>query len=275
MGGPGTGKETLARAIHYHGVTRERAFAAIDCAGLQPYLIRSLLFGHNGLTETGRVGTIYLKSPEALQPDLQTELVEWAELFASECRVAVGAISSDGFVPEFRAAFGVIEIQLPSLAERPDDLPRLLSALLDAESEAGSPTTGVTPETMAVLSGSPWPGNLRELRDVVRGAARRANGGRLDVGHLPMTLRRAATDAKAAASVPKPDRVAKLDEVLEQVERRMIDLALRKTRGDQTAAADLLGVYRSRLVATCQGAWTWRRFRKSFPRDILAPFDGL
>ena len=116
-GGPGTGKETLARAIHYHGTTRERAFAAVDCAGLQPYLIRSLLFGHNGLAETGRVGTIYLKSPEALPPELQAELIEWAELLADECRVAVGTSAADQLTPEFRAAFGVIEIQ-PARARR-------------------------------------------------------------------------------------------------------------------------------------------------------------
>ena len=61
-GPPGAGKETLARAIHYHGTTRELGFAGIDCAGPEPYLVRSLLFGHNGLAETGRVGTIYLKS---------------------------------------------------------------------------------------------------------------------------------------------------------------------------------------------------------------------
>jgi transcriptional regulator with PAS, ATPase and Fis domain len=247
-GGPGTGKETLARAIHYHGVTRERAFATIDCAGLQPYLIRSLLFGHNGLAETGRVGTIYLKSPEALAPELQAELVEWAELFTAECRVAVGATDANGLSPEFRAAFGVIEIQLPSLSDRKDDLPRLLGTILDEEAEAGTPTAGVMPETMAVLSNWSWPGNLSELRDVVREASRRAKGARLDVAHLPLAVRRAATDATAAASADKPPPAAKLDEVLEQVERRMIELALRKTRGDQTAAADLLGVYRSRLV---------------------------
>ena len=247
-GRPGTGKETLARAIHYHGTTRERAFAAVDCAGLQPYLIRSLLFGHNGLAESGRIGTIYLKSPEALPPDLQTELVEWAELLADECRIAVGTADASALTPEFRAAFGVIEIQLPSLAERTDDLPRLLGALLDAESESGAPTAGVTPEAMTVLAGSAWPGNLRELRDVIRGAAKRSNGGRLDVTHLPMALRRAATDAKAAASVAKQRPVPKLDDVLEEVERRMVELALRKTSGDQTAAADLLGVYRSRLA---------------------------
>src|SRR5215213_5345911 len=133
VGGPGTGKETLARAIHYHGATRELAFAGIDCVGLQPYLIRSLLFGHNGLAETGRVGTIYLMDPEALAADLQAELIEWADLLADECRVVVGTTGGQGVSPEFRAAFGVIELRLPALAERTDDLPRLVTAMLEEE----------------------------------------------------------------------------------------------------------------------------------------------
>jgi transcriptional regulator with PAS, ATPase and Fis domain len=246
-GGPGTGKETLARAIHYHATTRERGFAAVDCVGLQPYLIRSLLFGHNGLAETGRVGTIYLKSPEALTADLQAELIEWAELLADECRVVVGSAGGAGVTPEFRAAFGVIEIALPTLAERKDDLPRLLSAFVEEESAAGPPTA-VSAEATAVLAAWTWPGNLREFREVIRSAARRAAGGRIGVEHLPRAVQRAATDARVADAGPKPQTVPKLDEVLEQVERRMIELALAKTRGDQTAAADLLGVYRSRLA---------------------------
>jgi DNA-binding NtrC family response regulator len=83
---------------------------------------------------------------------------------------------------------------------------------------------------------------------VIRSAARRAAGGRIGVEHLPRAVQRAATDARVADAGPKPQTVPKLDEVLEQVERRMIELALAKTRGDQTAAADLLGVYRSRLA---------------------------
>jgi transcriptional regulator with PAS, ATPase and Fis domain len=240
-GGPGTGKETLARAIHYHGATRELGFAGIDCAGLQPYLIRSLLFGHNGLAETGRVGTIYLKSPGALPTDLQAELIEWGELLADECRVIIGAGGGTGLTPEFRAAFGVIEIHLPSLVDQKDDLPRLLTGFLEAKSAT------VTPEAMAVLASWSWPGNLREFREVIRAASRRSEGGQIDVAHLPLALRRSATDARAAQSATRA-AVPKLDDVLEQVERRLIDLALRKTRGDQTAAADLLGVYRSRLV---------------------------
>jgi transcriptional regulator with PAS, ATPase and Fis domain len=243
-GGPGTGKESLARAVHYHGTTRELAFTAIDCAGLQPYLVRSLLFGHNGLVETGRVGTIYLKSPGALPADLQVELVEWGELLADECRVVIGAGDGAGLTPEFRAAFAVIEIHLPTLAERKDELPRLITAILAEESV----TTPPTPEAVAVLTGWPWPANLRELREVLRVAVRRAEGKPIEVGHLPRAMRTAATDARAAQSAGRVRPVPKLDEVLEQVERRLIELALRKTKGDQTAAADLLGVYRSRLV---------------------------
>ncbi len=247
-GPPGTGKETLARAIHYHGVTRERAFAAIDCAGLQPYLIRSLLFGHNGLAETGRVGTIYLDTPEALAADLQSELIEWAELLADECRVIVGSSGGAGVSSEFHAALGVLEIQLPALDRRKDDLPRLVAAILDDERQQGVPTDGISPQALAVLHDYSWPGNLRELREVIGAAARRANGSRVEIAHLPLALRKSATDAKAAGAAGKSQPAPKLDEVLEQVERRMIDLALRKSKGDQTAAAELLGVYRSRLV---------------------------
>ena len=245
-GGPGSGKETLARAIHYHGTTRELAFAGVDCGGLQPYLIRSLLFGHNGLAETGRVGTIYLKSPESLPPDLQMELIEWAELLADQCRVIVGTTGTAQLPAEFRAAFGVIDLHLPAMVERKDELPGLLTAIL--EHETGSSKPGMSQDAMAVLTSYEWPGNFRELREVVRGAIRRANGVRIEAGHLPLAIRRAATDAKVTPPVVRPPLQPKLDEVLEQVERRMIDLALKKSRGDQTAAAELLGIYRSRLV---------------------------
>jgi transcriptional regulator with PAS, ATPase and Fis domain len=239
-GGPGTGKETLARAIHYHGTTRELAFAGIDCAGLQPYLVRSLLFGHNGLAETGRVGTIYLKAAGALPTDLQAELVEWGELLADECRVVVDAGDGTGLAAEFRAAFGVIEIHLPALAERKDEWPAILAAMADRESAI------VNPEAAAVLAAWSWPGNFRELRDVLRHAARRA-GGRIEVAHLPSPLRRAATDVRAAQAA-RPRLRLNLEEVLEKVERRLIDLAMKRSKGDQTDAADLLGVYRSRLA---------------------------
>ena len=161
-GAPGTGKQTLARAIHYHGVTRELAFASIDCAGLQPYLIRSLLFGHNGLAETGRVGTIYLNGPELLPADLQAELIEWGELLADECRIIVGS-TSDSLSPEFRAVFGVMEIQLPTLSQLPDILPRIIASIVDEERQNGILTEGLSPAATTILLAWNWPANVREL----------------------------------------------------------------------------------------------------------------
>jgi DNA-binding NtrC family response regulator len=164
------------------------------------------------------------------------ELVEWGELLADECRLIVGAGDGTGLIAEFRAAFAVFEIHLPALADRKDEFPRLLAA----ESATASD------EALAVLAGWPWPGNRRELREVVRGSAKRA-GGRIEVAHLPMALRHAATHARAAQAATRR-ALPNLDQVLEQVERRLIDLALKRSKGDQTAAAELLGVYRSRLA---------------------------
>jgi transcriptional regulator with PAS, ATPase and Fis domain len=240
-GASGTGKETLARAIHFHGATRELAFATIDCAGLQPYLIRSLLFGHNGLAESGRIGTIYLKSAEELSAELQTELIEWGELLADECRLAIGTSSPNELGNDFRATFEVIAIHLPRLAERLGDLPRLVAAVGKDELAAGT-----SPEAMAALAAWSWPGNLRELRETVQTAIGRAGGKRIEFAHLPAALRKSATEATAAAIV-KAKPALTLDEVLERVEMRMIESALRKAKGDQTAAAEILGVYRSRL----------------------------
>jgi DNA-binding NtrC family response regulator len=223
-------------------VTRERGFASIDCDGLQPFLIRSILFGHNGLAETGRVGTIYLKSPEATPPDLRAELIEWGDLLAEDCRVVVGS-SGSAVLDDLSAAFGVIEIHLPSLAERKEEFGPLVAR---AREMVGA--NEITPEAIAVLQSWTWPGNLRELREVLRDASKRAGTDKIDVANLPLALRKSATNVRAAATAAKLQAAPKLDEVLEQVERRMIEVALRKFRGDQTAAADMLGVHRSRLV---------------------------
>lgn len=240
VGGPGTGKESLARAIHHHGVTKEKSFLAVDCRGLQPYLVRGLLFGHNGMAETGRLGTIYLKSPEAMPPDLQAELIEWSELLADECRIVVGVGDEKGLTPEFRAALGIIEIRLPTLASQPERIRDLLAGQFEH------------PECVSLFLAHPWPGNLREFGSVLASALRKAAGARVEPSHLPHAFRRAAGDAKATATLVKPGPAPTLDAVLESVERRMIALALRKSKGDQTAAAALLDIHRSRLLRRMQ-----------------------
>ena len=142
---------------------------------------------------------------------------------------------------EFRAAFGVIEIHLPGLADRKDEWPRLLAAALEAESAS------MTPKAEAGLAKWPWPGTCGNCGtwSAGRPAGPPGAGSTRPIFPWPCGTRRPTPGpAQSASRVAMP----KLDEVLEQVERRLIDLALRKTKGDQTAAADLLGVYRSRLV---------------------------
>ena len=185
------------RAIHYYRATRERSFAAVDCAGLQPYLIRSLLFGHNGLAESGRVGTIYLKSPEAAL-ELHAELIEWSELpptsarWPSERPRPTSSRQVSGRVRGHRDSPAVAR------AERHDDLPRC-SGLYSMRKRS-------RPSRQAGNARRPWPCSMLgvarqscELRDVVRTAAKRANGGRIEMATCRSPAR-AADDAKAAES---------------------------------------------------------------------------
>jgi DNA-binding protein Fis len=242
VGEAGTGKESLARVIHHNGTQREKGFVVVDGAGLQPYLIRSLLFGHNGLAETGRIGTLYLKSPEAIPADLRAEIVDWHSLAPRPPRVVVGLRPEATLDPEFRKAFGIVELRLPALREVREALPGLL--ILSTQRE----TTTAFQSAVAAWS---WPGNLREWRSAIA-LAEAQTPATLDVDHLPEAIRRGAVDARARQPVRGKRPSPSLDETLEQVERRLIELAMKQSRGDQTAAAERLGMHRSRLLRRLQ-----------------------
>ena len=233
VGEAGTGKETLARVIHFQGCTAERTFVAVDCRGLQPFLIRNMLFGYAGQAGT-RLGTIFLKEPARLPREMQTELLDWFEEQDAPPRIVVGSRDQSGddlragrLVDEFHTSFNVLEIRLPPLRERLPDLARLIGRLSAKE---------VAPEALDLLRRHYWPGNLRELGDVLRAAA----STRIEPAHLPLHMRTGFAPPKR----PAP----KLDEVLEQVEVRMIRLALKKAKGNKSEAADALGVPRARLL---------------------------
>jgi transcriptional regulator with PAS, ATPase and Fis domain len=241
VGEPGSGKETAARVIHHSGPRRDRAFVALDCAGLQPYLIESLLLGHGGLLGTDYVGTVYLKDPTAMPKDFQQRLADvFAEpnaprLISGSLRTAAEESMAGKLVPEFHTSLSVLELTVPPLKARLADLARLVAHFL--------PGVPVEPAALEVLRTQPWPGNLRELADVLSEAATAAAGKPVKVEHLTRELRvRAGIDPPAVP--PKP---LTLDPILEAVERRMIALAMRKANGNQTKAAELLGVFRARL----------------------------
>jgi DNA-binding NtrC family response regulator len=250
VGEPGSGKETTARVIHHAGAQRERMFVGVDCAGLQPYLIESLLAGHGGLAGSDRVGTVYLKDPAALPRDLQQHLAElFADAKPNAPRLVCGSAHTAaedardrGLIPDFHAGLSVLEIRVPPLRERADDIARTATRLLEKA------TAGIDPSVFEVASAYPWPGNLRELRDVLAGAVATAGTGRVTRDHLPWDLRvRAGLDGPPPASPP-----LKLDAILEAVEKRLLRLALRKAGGNATRAAELLGVWRARLLRRVQ-----------------------
>lgn len=245
IGEPGSGKETAARAIHHSGPNRERAFIAVDSAGLQPFLVESLLFGHGGLLASGQVGMLYLKDPTALPRDLQQRLADHfmeiagaPRLISGSIRSAADEVAAGNLVGEFHTALSVLELHVPPLRERMDDLGKLISFL--------RPETKVESDALDVLCVHHWPGNLRELVEALAEAAISANGGAIKRDHLPRELRlRAGVETSPTASKPLA-----LDSILEEVEKRLIRLALRRANNHQTEAADHLGIFRARL---------WRR----------------
>lgn len=241
VGEAGSGKETAARVIHSASAFRDRAFVAIDCHGLQPYLIESLLFGHGGLGSSDRVGTVYLKQPAAIPRDLQEKL---ADHFAeqSNVRLICGSVSTaqqlvaaGELVPVYQTALSAFEIRIPPLRDRLDDLVRLASRIV--------PTRPLDAATLPVLRAHAWPGNLRELTEVLTEASSLAQSGPILREHLPLALRvRSETPRTQTKSLDR-------GEILEAVEKKLIQLALRKVNNNQTEAAKLLGVLRATLAS--------------------------
>ena len=153
-----------SRAIHHAGSARDRAFLGLDCIGLQPYLVESLLFAHGGLIGSGHVGTLYLKNPATLPRDMQQKL---ADLFAEKpARPATDLrfrarrseeVTAGKLVSEFHTAFSVLELRVPPLRDRLADLPRFAAQFL--------PGVAIDSAVLDVLALQAWTGNLRELAD--------------------------------------------------------------------------------------------------------------
>jgi DNA-binding NtrC family response regulator len=251
VGEAGTGKETLARVSHYRSPARERAFAALDCARLPAAVIARLLFGAPG------VGAVYLREPACLPRELQLRLCEWLTLesgagtgpriFAGSRTALAEEVRSGRLLEELACALGTLVLEVPPLRQRRDDLPRLVERLLERagqrdEQPAGA--VGLTPAAWEVLRAYSWPGNLRELYAVLGTARARVSGSppRIDAADLPAALRREQTPGGS------PERPLPLLALLEQVERRLIELALRRARGNKTRAAELLSIWRPRLL---------------------------
>jgi DNA-binding NtrC family response regulator len=253
LGEPGTGKKWLARAIHVASSVRDRPFLALDADALPAPAVAGVLFGPLGLYRADGAGTIYVLEPWRLSLDVQDELAQrLADSADTGPRIIAGStllydaakpVAAGTMLQALYDALAVLVIRLPPLRERTQDLPALIPLLVERLSQ--KPMT-VTPEANDCLMTYSWPGNLVELQVALQHAIQRAADARLDVGDLPLVVRQ----ARVAAEIPVPpeDTLPALDTALQQEERRMIRLALEKAKGNPGRAAELLSIWRPRLI---------------------------
>jgi transcriptional regulator with PAS, ATPase and Fis domain len=245
-GEPGTGKCWIARTIHHQGM-REGPFTALDAAHLPLGSVVDLL---------SRRATCYLREPFRLPRDQQARLVAFlaemeedtgASIIAGTSVDAVEEIRNGRVLEELHGALSTLIISLPALRDRLADLGVLVERLLNrANAACDTRVAGITPSAWDVLRAYSWPGNLRELYAVLRSACLHAKGERIDAGDLPAPVRlavRLEQNPPAASGKLLP-----LDQLLEQAERRLIQVALRKAHGNRSRAAQLLAVWRPRLL---------------------------
>lgn len=253
LGERGVGKRWLARAIHYSGDRRDRPFIELDVAALPQPAVAGVLFGPLGVYRTDGAGAIALHEPQRLTLDAQDELAQRLAdgtgtgphiLATFERTDDLDKLVADGLMlPALHAALAVIVIRLPPVRDRRGELNAMVEVLLG---RAGAKRRDVSPEAWACLQAYSWPGNLVELQSALRTAIERVPDGVIGPDELPLVVRQ----AQAAAITPPPaeEKMPALDTVLEQVERRMIRLALEKANGNQTRAAELLSIWRPRLI---------------------------
>ncbi len=269
LGESGTGKELVARAIHYSSPRAEKSFVRVNCAALPENLLESELFGHEKGAFTGAVsrrigrfeqadqGSLFLDEIGDLTPPLQMRLLRVLQekefervgsnqtiktdvrVIAATNRNLEEAIQKGTFREDLYYRLNVVTICLPPLRERREDIPPLIEYFLKKYNlENGKTVASLSREARDVLLQYHFPGNVRELENIIERAVVLCRGNVLEVQDLPLSLR----EAKMEALLEQAKRKETLPDVLEEVERELILKALEKSGGVQTRAADELGI---------------------------------
>ena len=277
-GESGTGKELVARAIHTHGPRSGAPFVAVNCGALTETLLESELFGHvrgsftgatnnkRGLFEHAAEGTVFLDEISETSPALQVKLlrvlqerevvpVGGSEVIKVRARVIA---ASNGDLEKLSAAgafrrdllyrLNVLQLHLPPLRERRDDIPLLVAHFILKHSLNGQPPVTIEEEAMRGLSAYSWPGNVRELENVVERAITLSQGGRITSNDLPPRI-----SLEHAGNATPPLSADDLDDLfsglpsLDELERRYILHVLDATGSNRKRAAEILGINRKTL----------------------------
>jgi two-component system response regulator PilR (NtrC family) len=270
-GESGTGKELVARAIHQESARRGGPFVSLNCGAIPEGLMESELFGHVKGAFTGAVattpglfaaaegGTLFLDEVTEIPTSVQVKLLRAIQerevrrvgdtrdtrvdvrLIAASNRDLARAVADGDLREDLFYRLNVIPIHLPPLRERREDIPPLVAYFLDKLArELRKPVTGIGPEALALLERYHWPGNVRELENVIERAIVLGNSEVVGVEALPPGL--SSPQQTLELPVDLPPSGLDLDALLDRIERRYLEVALERTGGVQTRAAELLGI---------------------------------
>jgi len=267
-GASGTGKELVARMLHRESSRAEGAFVPVNCGGVPEQLLESEFFGFvkgaftgadrdkAGLFEAADGGTLFLDEVGELPGALQVKLLRALEegevrrigsietkrvdvrLISATNKDLEEAVENGQFRTDFYYRLAVVPVHLPPLRARREEIPELTAHLLERHSRRlGIEVEGIEPKAMEVLLSYSWPGNIRELGNVIERALVLTDDSKISLEDLPETVRRPAPDGPAMG-VDSDDLSVKRHGA--RLERHLIQLALDRTGGNKTQAASLL-----------------------------------
>ena len=275
-GESGTGKELVARAIHFASLRKNGPFISVNCMALNPGVLESELFGHEKGSFTGAValrrgrfelasgGTLFLDEIGELSHDMQVKLlrvlqerrferVGGSEEIDVDIRIVTATnkdlmveVEKGNFREDLYYRLNVVHIMLPPLRERREDIPMLISHFIDKiATENGIPKKNVAPEALDYFSGYEWPGNIRQLENVVERCMVMVTGDTVTVADLPPEVKDEESQLKNAIDLLPPE--LNLAETLDTLEAAIIRRALVRSDFVQVKAAEQLAISKSLL----------------------------
>ena len=283
LGETGTGKELLARYIHQHSRRKDKAFLAINCGAFTEELLANELFGHEkgaytgavstkkGLLEVASGGTLFLDEITEMSPTMQVKFLrvlqekEFIRLGGTEpIKVDVRIIAATnrdikkeiekGRVREdLYYRLNVISFDLPPLCQRKEDIPLLCYYFLNKYAkEMNKEVKEISEEAMELLLSYDYPGNVRELENIIARAVALTNSSKIELSHLPEDFRKFKIFTFRKKNSPLP--------TLEDQEKEYIKMVLKEVGGNKTLAAQILGIDRATL---------WRKLKKYSLENVI------
>jgi len=280
LGESGTGKELVARTIHAYGPNSQKPFLPVDCGSLVPTLIESELFGYvkgaftganrskDGLLVSAEGGTVFLDEIGELSLDLQAKLLRAlqekevrpvgathrvpirARILAATNRNLAEMVDKGTFRKDLFYRLNVVNLRLPALRDRREDIPLLAAHFLDRISKEHGTKFTLSDEALRIMMAHDWPGNIRELENSIERACALSSGPVLHLGDLPTQLQQQAMNTRNIATAHSDsagDENAPPVKTLADLERDAILGTIRRLNGDKLQAAKLLGIGKTTL----------------------------